>query len=174
MSLLSKIAAGFERFYQILRVFAIVGGGWWAVHEYLDRKENLQVEQTLKFTERFEQFPVWGAREKIDRAWLTEEPEILRILVQEKNVAAWPGFVNQLVVEHALQLDVFTMIDFFEALGICIQQKICHAESARKFFSRKVILFFNQHMHYIYATRERLNDDSIGAGLEALAEEYKQ
>ncbi len=174
MSRLSNIATQFESIYQILRVVAIIVGGGWAVQEYLDRKENLQVQETLKFVERYARPTIREAWDKIDRAWFAEKPKILQILVEEKNAAAWPGFVNRLVANHDLHLEVFTMVDFFESLRICIQQKICDAKSAKEFFSRKVILFFNQHMHYIFATRTELHDKSIGAGVQALAEKYKQ
>lgn len=145
----------------------------WGYFEYLDRKAEGRVAETLKFIDRFDRSPVWDARRRIFTVWHRATGDVIRILTKEYTEPKWRKFVNELVENNEIEIDVQTLIDFYESLNICIDEGICDGETAFAFFGEKASLFRNQHFVYLERLRIKLNDPELASKLEAFVRNYK-
>ena len=158
---------------------AAVFAGAFAIYQYLDAREDLRVARTLEYVERFNNpgTSVGSARADITRTLWANEPQIrrlrdiLRALPEEDRAALRYRFTRKILDggpdSEGAQPAVHAIVQFFDALHICIRSELCDKDSAHAFFGHYAETFWSNFGAAVIENREL--DASYGAGLEHIA-----
>jgi hypothetical protein len=157
-----------DRLEAVSKIVLIVGsliGGIWAAIEYVERKHDARVAETLGYVRRFSSDPLLAAQERIGVAWyavrdrirtledtpVTSTEEFARrkrqlvMTVVEKAVVPTSATSTQL----GLVPDLDMLIGFFAELQVCIQAKLCEAQTARDYFQAYARTLYCLHEPFI-------------------------
>ncbi|MEH6435838.1 hypothetical protein [Massilia sp. DD77] len=145
---------------------AIAVGGVFAMVQYLDKKHDDRVKETLAFFDRYNSNHVLEARTVLVSAWLRHAAEYEQVIGSADKYYA---FTRRVIHDENLRREVAVINDFFAALDICARNKICECEVALLLFQPDARSYYGYHYSFIAAERSRAKDDSIGAGLESFA-----
>lgn len=146
------------RVVNILAALAAVAGGIFALWSYQQERER-RVDDTKMATLRFVE--------------LFNSDEFLNVRVKtldyiDRGIACEPG-----IATGPERLNVFTYVDFFDSLLICVNEGICDRRTAFEFFERYANYHWPALERHIQGTREMEKGFDVevayGAGLEAMA-----
>lgn len=154
-------------------ILSLIAGGIWGIFEYLDRKQQGRVAETLAYVDRYNDSPMYGARKRIEMIWFEKGDEAKKVLLFG-DAKKWTEFVLKLVSAHRLRSDILTMLEFYELIAVCTKEKICDTNTAYSFFGPQALSFKNQHIRYIKWLRGDLRDESIGRELQRFANNYRK
>lgn len=145
---------------------AIVVGGVFGMVQYLDKKHDDRVKETLNFFDRYNSNHVLEARTALVAAWRQHAAEYDKVI---DSADEYYKFTRRIIIDENLRGEVAVINDFYAALDICTRNKICECDVAILLFQPDANSYYGYHYSYIAAERTRAKDDSIGAGLEAFA-----
>ena len=145
-------------------VCALVVGGGFAAYQYLDKVRADRIKETLSFVERYHKEPIFDARRGIETVWERRGVEnSAKVLLGSDEFNA---YVLDVIEAEALGSDISLLVDFFEALEVCVQMEICDRRTAIRFLQPDARAFFNQHYAKIDFERRRRNSPSYALGVE--------
>jgi phosphate/sulfate permease len=152
---------------------AIVGlscAGVFAIIEYLDHKEEVRIERTLKFASEFGSAHLLDSRVTLNEIWVQHYPAVIDILTKREDQneinRKYSEFVNRVIEERGLQADMAKVMEFLEGFAVCVESALCDESMARSFVGPYGRGFFRTYYPYICKLRKTRNDESIGAKLE--------
>jgi len=148
-------------------VLSLVAAGSFGVFQYLDKKRDDRIKETLAFLDRYNGEVMIKSRERIADAWRGREGEQARILKDPLSSAEdFYGFTRKVIHDENLPGQIAHLHDFYAALYVCVENQICEKSVAILLFQADARAYFNQHYAYIADQRANGGDASIGGGLE--------
>ena len=172
----------FKNFSQAVAALATVGALLWAIIfgyyiDYRDTQARSRVDKTLEYVHRFSDGNVADAQTKISAAWnssldkLAEyETRVSQKDDKEKTeeelnqeVADYKMLILDVVRERNIEKEIWTIVDVYESISICVDKNICDEETAKEFFLPYGSSFINLHWPYIEELRVQNNDMDYAA-----------
>ena len=140
-------------------VFASIG----AVYQYFDIKQENRVKQTMEQLKSFNSAKVQAAQLKLSRTWEAYQKSFevlnLQTVASEKDKARiHTKIVLPVIRQKKLQQDIGLLVDFFENLQVCVQQRICDKQVSRDFFEGYANYFYHLHLPWIETQRTVIPD----------------
>lgn len=153
-----------------ISMLALITAGIFAGYQYLENEKGARVKETLSFVSRFNTTPVLDARRKIASTWEGAMPQLKIILSKKSPVdGEYSQFTNKTIQDAKIAQDISIVIEYFEALEVCIRAKICDGDTAVKFLQPEALRFFRLHLDHVSSVRVDLNDARFAQELEAFA-----
>lgn len=153
-----------------LGILAIIFGGLFAVQQYLDKEKGEQVKEALNFLDRYHRESFSAARAALDVGWEKHDAEYQNFWKIPKtgnfDDKGFNDFVVEVVVKEKLQQHLFRMIEFYEALDVCVERNICDRETCALLFKADARAYFNLHHSYISKMRIENNNLKFADGFE--------
>jgi hypothetical protein len=155
---------------EIIGIGAATVGGYSAYEQYKASIETTKVEKTFEFRKQFESESIAVAWKKIDDRWakFTDEYE-----PAGASPEAWTELTQKVVVGGQLQSEVFLVINFFEALEVCVANNICHEKASLDFFGRKSEKFYGAHAPFIIRIQKERKDSTFSEKLNNFVFRYR-
>ena len=154
----------------------LIGGGAGIVEYQSNQKEN-RVSNTLTVLERSYKPPVLKARQAVDIAWWNEGENIKAILLAsgtEQEVSKrLDNAVMNLIGKYKIRKHIFTLIEFYEEISICINENICDKQVAFELFGEGATTFYNQNYLFIKRLRKKSNNNDIAGRLQSFRKEFR-
>lgn len=151
----------------IAGAIALIAGGVFGVVQYLDKKHDDRVKETLNFFDRYNDDAVLAARTNLVDTWRKHAAEQESVIDQPGD--AFNIFALRVIKAENLKGSISVINDFFAALDICTRNGICDCDVSLQLFQPDARSFYHQHYAFLIAERKRAKDPTIGAGLEAFA-----
>ena len=133
-------------------VLSLIIGGTWTAHQYLDKKEQQRVQQTLKYVHQFNTGELHKAQRQNTLFW-KKNTKYLKSVPDEKLKASVLSLILGGKTDNVEQ-DIWLIIDFYESISTCVEENICKKDSALAFFGERGLRTYNQHIHYINYVRD--------------------
>lgn len=148
----------------------LVAAGWTLV-EYYENKQKIQSQETLKYVSSFNSGEMFEAQSLVASTWSSQSKTITELIdARDENQLA--TFVIDVSKEEKMRNSIWAIIDFYESLATCVNEKICSKANALAFFGERSVRFYNLHYHFIEATRKELQDDQYASLLQNFASMY--
>jgi len=142
-------------------------GSIFALVQYYDKSSAARAKVSLEYVERFNRPPLQDARSRLEKFWDKRAEEVFaKNQVSEKALA---DFLINNVRKFNLNGDIELVVEFFEDLHTCTCEKVCDEALAKRFFGKYSFDFYGLMFPYLADQRRRLNDQSIGLGIELFA-----
>ena len=142
-----------------------------------DARRNARIEHVLQYIEQFQENELLRSRNALSRSWFDHRDELRELT----GGGAAPADVIQrwarLIVEDSprdgspadLQAAIFTITEYFDQLGLCVEKRICEASTAKEYFGPYAERFYCLYKPVIEEFRDELALAGFGKGLVALA-----
>lgn len=151
-----------------ISMLALIIAGIFAGYQYLQNQKGDRVKETLTFVNRFNATPVLDARKKIATTWEIAMPRLKVILGKKPPIdEEYSSFILETIRDAKISQDIGLVIEFFEALEVCIRAEICDGDTAVQFLQPEALSFFRLHFDHVNATRVDLNDKRFAREFEA-------
>ena len=152
----------------------LVGGAFGLV-QYIEKEQADRVKATMDLHSRFNNSVIFDLHKRLTSVWADR----LDQLVSQTESAAvtpdgWPKYVNTVVLEERLGPEVAALVDFYEAVQICAENKVCDRSTAYAFFGVDARRFYLLHLPYIEQLRNKRKDLTYGRKLEAFVQQQTQ
>lgn len=148
-------------------VVALSVGALFAGFQYLEKDRADKVKETLNFVERYAKPPFSEAHTKVIETWIKHQADIDDALAA--NDDRFNTKMLDIIRAERLQASIYTLIDFFDALEVCVAHDICEVKVALQFFGQEARAVFNQNYALIEHERKRRNDPTFAQGLQRFA-----
>jgi hypothetical protein len=136
-----------------------------------------QIDKTMTFASRFNDEYLNTVRNDLIEPWVEYMPQLKAINDAGGMSRSEINELVKVVVERNyrtskdnLQLSIFTMADFFDQLGICIESGLCDRSVARLYFSQFAIQFDCLYGVIIDEIRSAFSIPDLGKGVKILRE----
>lgn len=168
----------FSKFFSGVGGVATALAVGWGIYVYFEdyaaavRKD--QIDKTLAFVDRFSSDRLLKAQAEISAAWFKAQGQIQRVRADAKDTgmkdeqkrAAVVQLQMSVIQSAKLEPRIWAIIDFYDALWICISGNLCDRQTANRFFLEYASRFVNLHWAYINSTRN-VHGESYAKGLYA-------
>ncbi len=139
-----------ETISKILLILGTIVGGFWTVREYIEKKHDARVAETLGYVRRFSADPVLTAQNRIGMAWYAIRDAVRTL--ESTPVASAEEFgkrkrqlvmmvVNGGVVPQSASItqkglvsDLDLLVGFFSELQVCVDAELCDRSTAIRYF----------------------------------------
>ena len=139
-----------EAISKILLILGTLVGGAWAIFEYLEKKQDGRVAESLGYVRRLSSEPLLSAQARIAMAWYAARDSVRNL--DSTPVSSADEFARrkrQLVmmvvdrtaiplsssaIQKGLVPDLDLLVDFFRELQVCIDANLCDRQTAVSFF----------------------------------------
>ena len=138
-------------------LLAVIVGGLFAVVQYVDNGKSARVKVTLEFFERYQRDAVLQARQRVHEAWAPATSRELNALLDAGRYDAADQWVNQVVETKQLRGALVTLVDFFDALQVCIAHALCDRSTAEAMFQSDASRIVMLHWAFIAAQRQEMD-----------------
>lgn len=137
----------------------LIIGGLGAVYQYFDVKQENRVKETMAQLQVFNSDPLLATRLKLGNVWESYQAQLLQLkqreFKSEQDTALIQGkIVIPIIQQRQLRRDIDSLVDFFDNLSICIQNRICDGKVARAFLGSYAQSFYELHQPWIAQRRE--------------------
>ncbi|EHP94683.1 hypothetical protein [Methylorubrum extorquens] len=161
---MSPFVEALEAISKILLIAGTLIGGGWAVHEYLDKKQDARVAESIGYVRRFSAEPLLGAQSRIGQAWYAARSQLHALTAtptasQEEftrrkrqlvmSVVETSSIAPNASKNRGIVSDVDLIVSFFDELRICVKSQLCDDQTARNFFTPYAERFFCLHAPFI-------------------------
>lgn len=150
----------------IVTITAIVFGGGFGLLEYLDKKKESQISNTLDLVKRFQTTEVLETRQTLDEAWSSNYSDLLEVLSPAEEPPdydvskAYKEYVMGFVERYKFSVQINLILEFYEQVVICVNASICDVNTVNDFFLRNGKVFFRKFYPYVCNQRRKWNDPS--------------
>jgi hypothetical protein len=110
--------------------------------------------------DRFGSDHVRSAQVAISKAWVGQAGRINAITDAKEFLSLQADVIEK----HELVQHIWTIVDFFDGLALCIKENLCDTKSAQAFFLGYAQRFADLHTLYIVEQRSAFGDE-YGEGL---------
>lgn len=136
-----------------------ISGSLLAVYQYFDVKQENRVKQTMEQLRVFNDERLQDARIKLRTTWDNYETEIKfinkqRVATDQDKTKIHTTLVLPVIKQYKLTRDIDLLVDFFENLQVCTQNRICDRQVAQDLFCSYADSFYNFHRPWIEAERK--------------------
>jgi hypothetical protein len=159
-----------------IKVAAAFLASMFALIQYLGHLKEISVEKSLVFFERFSKEPIFPARTRILERWESLGASLAELPTpanREEAVAQrriWKGTVVSAIKGNSqFSVDTDIMLDFFDALQVCVENNICYEKSAHELMEGSARTFFGNNCAYVAYVRLDQKVTKFGAKTEAFA-----
>ena len=148
------------------KVIGTVCAAFYAVVEYVQHQQSVQVERSLAYVERHHKGNTFTAKRNLSQA-LFESSDQLTILLGAGNLSPeqlndqYSEFMTALVVSKSLNADIETLFLFYEEVAICVERDLCDAEVIEEFFGGQARKMFNSYYPHVCYLREQWNNPRL-------------
>src|SRR5215213_10235411 len=73
---MSELLDRLEAISKILLIVGTLVGGGWAIYEYLEKKQDARVAESIGYVRRFSTEPLIGAQTRIGQAWYASRAQL--------------------------------------------------------------------------------------------------
>jgi hypothetical protein len=160
--------------FDYLSKVALVSGIIFSIYQYSVYKHDDRVRYTFQFLERFDSDRMLTARSAVEAAVRSQEvaiEDVNRARVSKKAEAALRKRISAFLVVDSnggkgVARELELIIDYFDGVRICLDERLCDATTARAFLASHAGMIWTNFSPYI---RERRTlTPSFGRGLETL------
>jgi len=130
-----------------------------------DENTYYRVQETLKYVENFNNSEVYNAQSTVAKYW-SEKASDLNILINQGNEDQLASYVVKNSSQDKMKFNIWLIIDFYESLAVCVNEKVCDEKTALAFFGERSVRFYNMHFHFIESIRSKLNDENYAKLLQ--------
>jgi hypothetical protein len=137
-----------EAISKILLILGTLATGLWVIVEYLDKKSDARVAETLGYARRFSTDPLQAAQTRIGMAWYAARASLqLLATTPVRSADEFAARRRQLVMmvvqnsvtstspkQTGIVSDLDLLVGFFAELHVCITSKLCDRETANNYF----------------------------------------
>lgn len=163
--------------FDFLSKVALVCGILFSIYQFNAYKQDERVRYTFQFIERFDSDRFLTTRTTIEAALRSQEAAIAEInrarVSQDAEVALRRRVALFLINDsnrgQGLVREVELMVDFFDALEICLKERLCDRDTANAFLESHATMLWTNFAPYIEGRRELI--PSYGRGLQAFVHE---
>lgn len=171
----------FSKFFSGVGGVATAVAVGWGIYvyfeDYADAVKKDRIDKTLDFVDRFSSDRLIEAQARISAAWLKAQDQVQKVRADAKNT---PGMKDEQKRAAVVQLQIsviqsaklepriWAIIDFYDALWICISAELCDQETANRFFLDYASRFVDLHWAYIDSAKD-IHGKSYAKGLYAYA-----
>lgn len=160
----------------VIKFFGAMAAAIFAIIQYYEHIEEKRVQETLEFYKRFSSEPLYSSRIEVLKQW-----EIMWSNIRQLPAAKTPDEIKEiraqwkeLVVKSVtndvqLTAKINALFDFFGALQVCIENKICDEKSAHELFQGTVKEFFENNCPYVAYMRYDRGSTQFGSKASLLA-----
>lgn len=145
----------------ILTALAIVVGGGFSYHEYLEHKKDVRIKASLVLVHRYNSAATMKHTQVLNKEWQNANVEFNRALTSPDAADSYNKFVLSLVDEKKLETSLSTMFGFYDNMVICVESKICEREVIDRYFREYGKDFFNKYYPYVCHQRIIWSDDTV-------------
>jgi hypothetical protein len=144
-------------------LFAVPLGVW----QYVERKQETRVEQSLRFFDKFNSTPFTTYREEINKAIVANADGIREAARDSKELER---FVVAMMRKNGdLEPHLWLVMDFFDALAICVIKHLCDAVTVDHLFAERANDYYILFYQYILLQRNNSTSPKFAVGLETIA-----
>jgi hypothetical protein len=143
------------------------------VGEHLKREEE-RASNTLDFVKRFQESQLVAQRFVLLKSWMQYDVKAIETLQMPKQVL--DDLVLKMIEvsteganQDELRPAIFSIVDFYETLAVCIDIRRCDRDIAVNYFDDYARRFYCLYQPYIHLLREQQQIAAYGARLESFA-----
>lgn len=150
-----------------LGVGAVILGGLFAAHQYLDSHADGKVRDTMTFFARYNEGPVLAARRRISDVWLPRRALTSQMIQPDSyDEEQFTNYVVSVVKgQPGLEGDVLYVLDFYESLHTCIRRGICDDAVALELMRDDAFSFAVHHGPYFLREQSERKDKGFSSRL---------
>lgn len=154
-----------------LKIITILCAGIFGLLEYIEHKEDLKVERSLNYVERFNSSALTESRNTLSQIVDRESEKIIKTLSDNKLSAEevqnkYNDLIVKMVSEHKMESQLRQQFDFHEEVVLCVTAGICDEFVVRSFFSTNAKQLFKAFYPYVCDQRKKWNNKSISENVE--------
>jgi hypothetical protein len=172
-----------EAISKILLIIATIVGGGWAIYEYLEKKQDARIAESIGYVRRFSTEPLIGARTRVGQAWFASRAQLQTLATTP--VASPDEFKRrkrQLVMgvvesaqfvttssttQRGIVAEVDLIIGFFDELRVCVMSRLCDRKTTYDFFKPYAERFYCLHEPFL-DWKDRAYSNGYGSALRAM------
>jgi hypothetical protein len=137
----------------------LIIGGLGAVYQYFDVKQENRVKETMAQLQVFNSDPLLATRLKLGNVWESYQAPLSQlnqhaVKSDQDKARIQATIVMPIIHQYQLRRDIDSLVDFFDNLSICIQNRICDGKVARAFLGSYAQSFYELHQPWIKQQRE--------------------
>lgn len=155
-----------------LGAVALLGGGLFGLVQYVQKERSDRVKETLVFVERSGKEPFFDAQKRLSMiqiaAYGSANP------AQETPIKEYHNRLLGSFTDIANVQTFYTVLEYYEALNLCVDGRICDEASAHLFFGAEARRFLRAYLPLICKEVQDKSDDSIGEGVTNFVMRYKE
>lgn len=169
MHILKKIEWCSRKFEHSIKLVAILVASIFTLNQYFSHLEEGQVKATLEFYKRLSSNPLFSVRMELNEAWESKWPLISAKFSKSKTeqeatlqLKLWKAEVVNFISENKLSSGTAELFDYYNALQICVETKICDKATAESLLKTSGVEFIQNNCAYIAHMRFDRKDDDFG------------
>lgn len=154
-----------------LTVVTLVSAAVFGVLEYVDHKNDVRIQRSLDYVERYNQDLYLSLRNRLNDVLEQESGRLIATLVDDSLSAEeiqrrYFEFINEMIVTHNLKSDLRRLLGFHEEVVLCVNAGLCDADVVRSFFSVDAQELFRGFYPYVCAQRDQWKNPTIASQVE--------
>jgi hypothetical protein len=149
-------------------LFALIGGGLFGLFQYLEKKEDDRVASASRLLERFHTDRLQKSYLLISGTWQRNNAVVNEAAVS-KDPSDLPTLILTIIDSEGMFPDIQALLDFYEVVAVCIDQRICDEATAMTYFHKEALAFFRTHTPFIDRERAQRADATYACRLEQFA-----
>jgi hypothetical protein len=158
---------------RLTRVIVLLGIPMFFVGEFLKREQD-RASNTLDFVKRFQDSQLVAQRFVLLKPWMQYDVKSIEAAqvpksVLDELVIKMIDVSKQTANQDDLRPAIFSLVDFYESLGICVEISRCDRNIAENYFEDYARRFYCLYQPYIEHLREKQLVTSYGSRLESFA-----
>ncbi len=137
----------------LLKIFLILASVG-AICQYCEMKQDNRVKQTMEQLKSFNSGRLQDAYLKLTSIWFEYyhyiegiNKEIVASKQASEQIKA--NIILPIIANRALEQDIRILVDFYESLQVCVQNRICDKQVARDYFGDYADDFYCLHLPWI-------------------------
>lgn len=147
-----------------------------AVYQYFDVKQENRVKKAMEFVNNFNNGQLQNAQLKLSEYWSDYEDGFEQLQGSIENEKERALIIETIVLpvvsknyEHRANVDL--LVNFFENLQTCIENRICDKDVSQSFFGKYAFSFFDLYQPLINKKRKLIPD--YACQLQAFVQQTK-
>jgi hypothetical protein len=139
----------------------LIGGGYSAL-EYNFNLNDQKIERVFEYISQFRKAPVYNSRQNVHEIWNETEKDWVKFVnAIEKQKSLTDTEIEKKVDQYLFKIindrmgwDVQLLSKFYDEIAICVNNKLCHRQTAYDFFGQEMVSFINSNYTYLISLRK--------------------
>jgi hypothetical protein len=180
---MSELLDRLEAISKILLIVATIVGGGWVIYEYLEKKQDARVAESIGYVRRFSTEPLIAARTRIGQAWYASRSQLQALATTPVSsseefarrkrqlvisvVDTAPFVTSSTTKQRGIVAEVDLIIGFFDELQVCVASGLCDWKTIDDFFAPYAKRFYCLHEPFL-VWKDRSYSKGYGSALRAM------